>query len=221
MALRPHHLTTTRAAGDLAVTGPPAEVAARRRAVVDLPWTWLTQVHGAAVVTVTRPGQHAGAEADAAVTAVPGAALAVTTADCVPVVLLGAEGRAVGVAHAGWRGLLGGVVGAAAEAMAALGAPPVEAVLGPSICARHYEFGAADLDRVAARWGDEVRATTTDGRPALDVAAGVRRALAEAGVETVTAAPSCTAEAPGDYWSFRARGDAGRIATVAWLEEEA
>lgn len=217
--MRPRHLTTTRAAGDLAVTLPPAELDARRRAVVDLPWTWLIQVHGAEVVTVTRPGEHAGAEADGAVTAVPGAALAVTTADCVPVVLLGAEGRSVGVAHAGWRGLLGGVVGATAAAMSALGAPPVEAVLGPSICASHYAFGAADLDRVAARWGDEVRATTADGRPALDVAAGVRRALAEAGVETVTGDRRCTAEAAGDHWSFRARGDAGRMATVAWLEE--
>jgi polyphenol oxidase len=210
---------TTKASGDLAVALPPAELEARRRAVVDLPWTWLTQVHGADVVTVTRPGEHAGATADAAVTAVPGAALAVTTADCVPVVMIGEDRRTVGVAHAGWRGLLGGVVGATAEAMAALGAPPAEAILGPSICAAHYEFGAEDLDRVAARWGDAVRATTADGRPALDVDAGVRRALAEIGVAKVIGNRHCTADDPGSFWSFRARGEAGRIATVAWLEE--
>ncbi len=216
---------STRTSGDFAVTGPPAELEARRRALVDLPWTWLTQVHGADVVTVTRPGEHAGARADAAVTAVPGAALAITTADCVPIVLIGAAGpdedpTVVGVAHAGWRGLYAGVVGATAAAMAALGGPPDSAILGPSICAAHYEFGEADLDRVAARWGDEVRSTTHDGKPALDVVAGVRRALAEVGVEKVLGDRTCTAEDPDNYWSYRARGDAGRIATVAWLEDD-
>jgi YfiH family protein len=214
-------LFTTRPLGDLAVTLPADELAARRRQVVDLPWTWLTQVHGADVVTVTHPGEHAGEAADAAVTAVPGAALAVNTADCVSVVLVGADDGAVGVAHAGWRGLHAGVIGRTAEAMAALGHPPVRAVLGASICPAHYEFGSEDLDRVAARWGDEVRATTAAGTPALDVAAGVRRALAEAGVTDVRAEERCTAEHPDAYWSYRARREMGRVATVAWLEEDA
>jgi len=141
----------------------------------------------------------------------------VTTADCVPVVLL-ADG-AVGVAHAGWKGLLGGVVGNAAAAMAALGHPPTRAVIGPCIRPERYEFGAADLDAVAARWGDEVRGTTTAGTPALDVAAGVRRALAEAGVTDVVDDGACTAAAGDTYWSYRSRQEAGRIATVAWLED--
>ena len=74
------------------------------------------------------------------------------------------------------------------------------------------------LDLVAARWGDEVRATTADGRPALDVAAGVRRALAEAGVTTIVPGEHCTAERADLYWSHRARAETGRFATVAWLE---
>ena len=217
VTVRARHLTTTRSDGDLAVTGVEPDLTARRRAVVDLPWTWLTQVHGADVVTVTEPGEHAGVAADAAVTAVPGAALAVTTADCVPVVLL--ADAAVGVAHAGWKGLLAGVVGATAEAMAALGHPPTRAVIGPCIRPERYEFGAADLDAVAARWGDDVRGTTATGTPALDVAAGVRRALAAAGVADVTDEGTCTALDADTYWSFRARGEGGRIATVAWLEE--
>ncbi len=185
--------------------------------MVDLPWTWLRQVHGAEVVTVTRPGEHAGARADAAVTAVPGAALAIGTADCVPVVLV-ADG-AVGVAHAGWRGLLAGVVGATARALADLGRPPVRAVVGPCIRPADYEFGADDLDRVAARWGEGVRATTRHGHPALDVVAGVRAALAEVGVDDVDDEGRCTAADPSRWWSHRARADAGRMATVAWLEE--
>ena len=193
-------------------------LAPRRAAVVDHPWTWLHQVHGADVVVVEHPGQHAGASADAAVTATSGAVLAVTTADCVPLVLVG-DG-AVGVAHAGWRGLVAGVVGATAAAMADLGAPPRRAVVGPCVRPACYEFGTDDLDVVAARFGDGVRAVTTDGRPALDVAAGVRAALAEVGVLHVSDDGTCTACDAERYWSFRARGEAGRVATVAWIEGE-
>ncbi|MGI8937122.1 MAG: polyphenol oxidase family protein [Iamia sp.] len=185
--------------------------------MVDLPWTWLRQVHGAEVVTVGAPGEGAGSQADAAVTAVPGAALAVTTADCVPVVLV-ADG-AVGVAHAGWRGLLAGVVGAAAQAMADLGHPPTQAVIGPSISPARYEFGPEDLDLVAARWGDDVRSVTEGGAPALDVVAGVRVALAEAGVADVAHPGGCTAADDQRYWSHRARAEPERMATVVWLEE--
>lgn len=166
---------------------------------------------------MTEPGAHAGAAADAAVTAVPGAVLAVTTADCVPVVLV--ADAAVGVVHAGWRGLVEGVVGAAVTALVDLGHPPTRAALGPCIRAERYEFGADDLDRVAARWGDTVRATTAAGAPALDVAAGVRAALADAGVTDVEDGGLCTAADPERFWSFRDRGEAGRVATVAWLEE--
>lgn len=200
----------------MASAGPV--LASRRRAVVDLPWTWLQQVHGADVVTVRAPGEGAGARADAAVTAVPGAALAVTTADCVPVVLL-ADG-AVGVAHAGWRGLLAGVVGAAVTAMDDLGHPADRAVIGPSISPARYEFGPDDLDQVASRWGDGVRSVTATGDPALDVVAGVRVALAEVGVTKVAQAGGCTATDAARYWSHRARAESGRMATVAWLEDD-
>lgn len=216
--MRVRHLTTDRSHGDLAVGGDPAVLDARRRAIVDRPWTWLDLVHGGDVVTVTRPGEHAGARVDAAVTAHPGAAVAVTTADCAPVVLI-APG-AVGVAHAGWRGLVAGVVGATAAAMTDLGHPPARAVIGPCIRPDSYEFGADDLDRVAARWGDGVRTVTADGRPALDLPAGVRLALAEAGIDDIDDAGECTATGDERWWSHRARADRGRMATVAWLEPD-
>lgn len=215
--IQPRHLTTTRADGDLAVGLPAAVLAVRRASVVDRPWTWLHQVHGSEVVTVTLPGEHAGAEADGAVTVVPGAVLSVTTADCVPVVLL--ADAAVGVAHAGWRGLLAGVVGATAAAMAELDHPPTRAVIGPSIAPERYEFGRHDLERVASRWGDGVRSLTPSGAPALDVVAGVRAALAEAGVDDVVVDSRCTAADETEFWSHRARAEAGRMATVAWLGE--
>lgn len=166
------------------------------------------------MVTVTRPGEHAGAEADAAVTAVPGAAIAVGVADCAPVVLEAES--AVGVVHAGWRGLAAGVVAAAVDALRALTDGPVRATIGPCIRTSCYEFGAAELDAVAAALGDRVRGKTPTGRPALDVPAAVRSALAAAGVADVVDTGVCTACSP-DHWSHRAAGDARRQVAVAWL----
>lgn len=200
--------------GDLALGGDPRLLAARRAAIVDAPWTWLRQVHGADVVTVTRPGEHAGARADAAVTVVPGAPLAILTADCCPVLVVADGG--VGVAHAGWRGLLAGVVEATVAALDALGAPARSVQLGPCIGPCCYEFGVADLDLVAERYGPDVRSTTTDGRPALDLPAGIRVACDRLGLPFGDAGV-CTATSP-DHWSFRARADTGRQALVAWLE---
>ena len=158
---------TGRAAGDLGHAGDYVhavrpEVEARRRAVVDLPWTWLRQVHGDRVVVVDEPGGGAGRSADAAVTDRSGCALAVLTADCAPVALLGSNG-VVGVAHAGWRGLVAGVLERAVEVMRAAGAGDVHALLGPCIRPGCYEFGADDLAQVARRLGDGVRGTTSTG----------------------------------------------------------
>lgn len=208
-----HHRFTTRAEGDLA---PGSDgVAPRRAAVVDLPWTWLRQVHGAGVARVRWPGDRAGSEADAAVTDVPGAVLAVSVADCAPVVLLG-DG-VVGVAHAGWRGLEAGVVGATLAAMRALGAGEVRAHLGPCIHPCCYEFGAAELARVSAATGGAVRARTSAGALALDVPAAVRVELRRLGVELDESASVCTACRPDRSFSHRARAEPERQAAVAWL----
>jgi polyphenol oxidase len=204
------------AEGDLAVgpAGPTPELEARRRAVVDLPWVWVRQVHGGRVVVVDDPAAASGVEADALVTAGTGMALAVHTADCAPVLLAG-EGGVVGAVHAGWRGLAAGVVDAAVQAMRALGAGRIEAVLGPCIHPGCYEFGASDLDAVAGELGPEVRSTTVAGRPALDVPAAVRQALARAGVDRVDDVGVCTA-CSTSHWSHRARADAARQAAVIW-----
>jgi len=215
VALAPHARFTDRRHGDLRIDGDPAALAARRAALHPAPWTWLRQEHGDRVVVVTRPGEHAGAAADAAVTTTAGAPIAVHTADCAPVLLVG-DG-AVGVAHAGWRGLVAGVVEATAATMADLGHPPRAATLGGCIRARCYEFGEADLARVAARYGPGVAATTAWGTPALDVAAAVRAACDRLGVP-LDDLGICTA-CSGDHHSHRARADRGRQALVAWLAE--
>lgn len=210
------HHTTTRSEGDFAVGGDSARLAHLRAHAAPGRWTWLHQVHGADVVTVTRPGEHAGASADAAVTTVPGAVLAVHTADCAPIVLVGDAG--IGVAHAGWRGLAAGVVGAAVGALEAAGTPARRAVLGPCIHAECYPFGADDLDAVAAVLGAGVRGVSRDGNPALDLPAAVRLALEDVGVTDVVDSGSCTSCAGDRYFSHRARGETGRMATIAWVE---
>jgi YfiH family protein len=213
---------TGRADGDLGHGGAYVhavhpEVEARRRAVVPLPWSWLRQVHGNRAVAVTEPGGSAGERADAAVTAQPGCAVAVLTADCAPVALVSIEGIVAAV-HAGWRGLLAGVVEAAVDAMRSTGASDVQAVLGPCIHAECYEFGATDLARMRARFGEGVAATTSNGTRALDVPAAVRAALARANVDDVIDVDACTACSPDGYFSHRARGDRERQALVIWRE---
>jgi copper oxidase (laccase) domain-containing protein len=165
-------------------------------------------VHGAGLVVVTQPAEHAGAEADAAVTQVPGCKLAVRTADCVPIVLAGE--RCVAVVHAGWRGLAAGVVQATIDAMHG---DVIAATIGPHIRVGCYEFGTHDLDQVSAALGDHVRGTTTWGAPALDLTMGTRVALGDLPVDDAGACTACSHL----YFSWRARKETARFATIAWM----
>jgi YfiH family protein len=207
---------TGRADGDMAdPSGCDPVVAARRRAVISRPWTWLRQVHGAGVVRVARPGECAGQAADAAVSAVPGVALAILTADCGPVALFSPNG-VIGAAHAGWRGLRAGVIEAAVAGMRDLGAGSVSAALGPCIHPECYQFGEPELNELVGYFGPEVRARDRDGAAAFDLPAAVRIALARAGAELVWDAGICTA-CSGGGWSWRARREPQRQAMVVWL----
>lgn len=204
------HRFTGRVEGDLAPDS--ADVDRRRQRVIGGRWTWLRQVHGASVVVVDRPGQWAGEAADAAVTTTPGAVLSVSVADCAPVALL-ADG-VVGVVHAGWRGLRSGIIAAAVAAVRQRGAGPIHAVIGPCIRPACYEFDEKELDQVVEALGPALRATTAQGRPALDLPGGVRAALREVGVETCQDLGPCTACSPR-HWSHRAGADRQRQALVA------
>jgi hypothetical protein len=150
------------------------------------------------------------------VTAAPGCVLAVRTADCAPVVLVGAA--AVGVVHAGWRGLAAGVVEAAVAAMESLGDRPRAAHLGPCIRVGCYEFDGPEADLVVERFGAGVRGTTAWGTPAMDLPAAVASALRGAGVSEVHDTSGCTA-CDTRWYSHRARAEVERFATTAWLEE--
>ena len=209
---------TDRSDGDFAVgsTADPVEAGSRLSAVAGRPVAWLRQVHGGRVVVVPGEGGRlpTGEHGDALV-ASDATALAVTTADCAPVALASPEGIVAAV-HAGWRGLVAGVLEHAVTAMRRLGAGQVQAALGPCLHAECCEFGAADLALVADRLGGSVRVSLPGGRLALDLPAAVRAALAAVDVAVVHDAGVCTACAADRYFSHRARGEVQRHAMVTW-----
>jgi YfiH family protein len=196
----------------------PSAVAANRGALASALGVarvvFMRQVHGAgvAVVDASSPGVVDGV--DALVTNAPGVALAVLVADCVPVLLAG-DG-AVAAVHAGRRGLAGGVVVAAVEALAALGAGDVQAHVGPSVCGACYEVPESMQDDVCDRV-PQARCRTRAGTPGLDLRAGVVASLLGCGVRRVVVDGTCTVEDPA-YYSHRRDGVTGRFAGVVVLE---
>ncbi len=138
----------------------------------------------------------------------------VLTADCASVALGSREG-VFGAVHAGWRGLLGGVIERSIETMRARGATDVVGALGPCIHPECYEFSEAELDPLVATYGATVRGCTDSGAPALDLPATVSAALVAGGAVQVAGIDRCTACDEG-WFSHRARGDRGRQAMVVW-----
>jgi hypothetical protein len=180
--------------------------------------TWCDQVHGDTVATVG--GDDAGRTfeaCDGLVTDVPGVPLAVMGADCMAVLLADRRRGIVGAAHAGRGGLVKGVVESTIAAMAGLGArrEDLSAALGPSIGACCYEVGDDVAAEVAAVL-PVTRATTREGRTALDLPKGVRHVLAREGVRSVTVTGGCTAHEPAAYFSYRRDGTTGRQAGIVW-----
>lgn len=191
--------------------GPRLERGETLRAIgaPDLPVAWAKQVHGAALLTA-RPGVCG--EGDALSTAESGLALAIATADCVPVLLSGPAG--IAAVHAGWRGLVAGVL---AGAMAALGDPAaVHAWIGPAIGLCCYEVGAEVADAVVAASAPEVANPLGRDKAHLDLAAAARHQLERAGVRSVELLISCTRCDPR-LWSYRRDGKgAGRNLAFIW-----
>ena len=173
----------------------------------------LTQVHGAAVVTVDQPWPAgAGPRADAMVTRRPGVALGVITADCAPVLLADPAAGVIGAVHAGWRGAVAGVLEATVAVMAALGADParIAAAVGPCIRQPSYEVGADLRDAILAERADAARFFADGARPEhwqFDLAGYCVMRLA--GLGRVDLVPADTAADPGRFFSHRRRTLAG------------
>ncbi|MEV7003243.1 peptidoglycan editing factor PgeF [Streptomyces sp. NPDC093982] len=180
---------------------------------------WMNQVHGTDVAVADGPWRDRPLpDVDAVVTAQRGLALAVLTADCVPVLLADPVAGIVAAAHAGRPGMIAGVVPAALRAMTDLGAEPsrIVARTGPAVCGRCYEVPEAMRAEVAA--GEPTAyAETSWGTPAVDVAAGVHAQLARLGVRDREQSPVCTLESE-DHFSYRRDRTTGRLAGYVWLD---
>jgi polyphenol oxidase len=171
------------------------------------------QVHSPDVVTLAAPPQGPRPKADALVTATPGLALAVLTADCQPVLFADPVARVIGAAHGGWRGTHLGVLEATLDAMEALGADRanIRAVIGPTISQSAYEVGPEFLQTFLDEDPDNARffAQGTGDRALFDLPAYGLHRLRQAGVGHAEWTRHCTYRNPDRFYSFRRTTHAG------------
>ncbi|WP_196808255.1 peptidoglycan editing factor PgeF [Mycobacterium sp. URHD0025] len=234
MSVRIRRVTTTRAGG---VSVPPFDsfnlgdhvgddpraVAQNRRRLASAvgadALVWMNQVHSDHVVTVDGPRDTAVDNADALVTTTPGLALAVVTADCVPVLMGDARAGVVAAVHAGRIGAQNGIVVRTLETMLAAGAHvgDISVLLGPAVSGANYEVP----EQMAAEVEDALpgsRTTTSRGTPGLDLRAGIAGQLRALGVTAIDVDPRCTV-ADRRLFSHRREAPTGRLASVVWMEK--
>nr|WP_096031216.1 peptidoglycan editing factor PgeF [Caballeronia fortuita] len=198
---------------------------------------WLEQIHGTQVedahTIIERLARGERTRADASATDRAGVVCVVMTADCLPVLLCDDEGRAVGAAHAGWRGLAGGIVEKTGERVANLAGVPsskLNAFLGPAIGPQAFEVGEDVLDAFVAAARAQRRDATAaafaplGGTPAkylADIYALARLRLADLGIDDsrIHGGTLCTVIEKERFYSYRRDRVTGRMAAMIWLND--
>ena len=210
-----------------AVGDDPLAVARNQRLVeqaIGATPVYLNQVHGHNVVCLTCADTRAGApvrEADASITTEPGIACAAQVADCLPVLFVAPGGRAVGAAHAGWRGLALGVLEATLHAVceaAACEPRDVKAWLGACIGPTQFEVGADVVEAFHAEPGSPRFKPHAPGKWLADLPALARDRLLAAGARDISGGEWCTVSEPSRFFSFRRDRVTGRMAAFVWIE---
>jgi len=187
---------------------------------------WLRQVHGRHVLRFDRPSSTTAepepeADADAAVTSLPGTVLAILSADCLPVVFAADDASEVAAAHAGWRGLAAGVLEAT---LAAMRTPRerIAAWLGPAAGPQAYEIGREVFDAFVSfdAAAERAFAATSRGHWRVDLCALARQRLVSAGMPpgNIHGGGLCTISDAQRFYSHRRDGLTGRMATLAWID---
>ncbi|WMY09919.1 peptidoglycan editing factor PgeF [Paraburkholderia phenoliruptrix] len=220
----------------------PAAVAANRARLLALAGlseaAWLAQVHGARIVgaqAALREAQASGAppQADASVTDRAGVACVVMVADCMPVLICDEAGRAVGAAHAGWRGLAAGIIEQTAARVAELAggdASALRAYLGPCIGPQSFEVGPDVRDAFLHAAGAGERDATASafvahprnaGKYLADLPALARLRLQRLGVTRIAGGDLCTVTDRERFYSYRRDRETGRMAALIWLDDGA
>ncbi|TCS39094.1 hypothetical protein EDC30_10144 [Paucimonas lemoignei] len=202
---------------------------ARLRALLPAEPAWLNQVHGTDVLDSARiqaspranAAQSDAPRADASIASTPGVICTIMTADCLPVLFADVEGRVVGAAHAGWRGLAAGVLANTIAAMRAAGAGEILAWLGPAIGPASFEVGEEVRQAFVAV---DARADTAfvpnlkvPGKHLADIYHLARLALQRQGVERISGGSFCTVTERERFYSYRRDGVTGRMASLIWL----
>jgi len=202
----------------------PEAVAANRarlRAALPQEPRWLRQVHGSVVADADKVATETP-EADASIAHFPGTVCVVLVADCVPVLLTNRAGTVVAIAHAGWRGLAGGVIG---RSVARIGERPADliAYLGPGIGPRAFEVGPEVREAFLADDPQDAAAFAPKppGKWLADLFLLAQRRLRRAGVQRLFGGGTCTYSDPARFFSYRRDGSTGRMAAVIWREEVA
>lgn len=179
---------------------------------------WLKQVHGTVVAQL--PAAPDTLEADASCTATAGAVCAILTADCLPVLFCDDAGTVVGAAHAGWRGLLAGVLENTVQAMHRP-ASQLMAWLGPAIGPQAFEVGSEVREAFVARDPAAAQAFVAGapGKYWADLYLLARQRLQQRGMTRVYGGDLCTVRDAERFYSFRRDGVTGRMASLIWLQD--
>lgn len=189
-----------------------------------LQWQWLEQVHGSTVQRVSTA--QAAITADGLISATPGLACCVLTADCLPVLLAAADGSEVGIAHAGWRGMVKGIIANTVSGMSA-SAEHLVAWLGPAIGPCHFEVGPEVQEAFQQSWGNSIAASaiadcfqSIPGKQKFmaDLFALARLQLDSLGINIVSGGGECTYCQQEKFYSFRRSGQTGRLLSMIYLK---
>ena len=207
--------------------GDDARTVLRNRALLPGAPAWLTQVHGVTVLDAAAVAPESAPEADASIASSAGPVCVIMTADCLPVLFADLNGKVVGAAHAGWRGLAAGVLGATVAAMRRAGAGEITAWLGPAIGPQQFEVGgevlatflavahgAAEQDAIRAAFAPLASGA---GKYLADMPALARCLLARDGVSRAWGGQHCTVSERARFYSYRRDGVTGRQASLIWL----
>ena len=193
---------------------------------------WLKQIHG---VTVSTPASrntlgNGPFEADAAVTNIPNEVLAILAADCMPVLFASKAGDVIGAAHAGWRGLSGGVLENTINEMMALSpgltTSDIQAWLGPAIGPSAFEVGEDVLQAFAQQGKGIVSKAfipviSAPGKYLANLYLLARDRLNTLGIEQITGGEFCTVSSPERFFSYRRDKVTGRFASLIWISKSA
>ncbi|KTC78353.1 peptidoglycan editing factor PgeF [Legionella brunensis] len=178
---------------------------------------WLEQIHSTLCVLVE---EEANRTADAAITRTPRQPLAILTADCLPILLCNQEGNEIAAIHAGWRGLVNGIV---ENTLNKMQSPPTQlmAWIGPAICQSCFEVGEEVLQAYENRYPLSSKDFYRKGEkwhgnlPKL-----AEHILNNSGISAVFQSNVCTFEQNNDFYSYRRTSQTGRMATLIWFNEK-